>query len=298
MKFTVEQINKAFDSIPVATRKAMSVVSVDKVMQELAATHQVSLDKISQISGQITFVLIGLEKAGDFYDSIKSQTGLSDEVLIKLVDEINKKIFIPFRQAMIAFSYEPEEEVAENEPEAPSNPSIKLNFPGTPKTQEQNDRAILRSTDIELDEDPGEQVREALEDVSARSLDRDKLLRTLENPPKSEGLIKTPEVVRPSISGVGTSFNRESIKVPTNIVPPPVNILDKTNTPSHQENDISPIQKLAQSAGVVGTPEVSGTGIVGSKLQATFKIPKEVSNYTVPAIGEKKIQSDPYREPV
>lgn len=299
MKFTVEQINKAFESMSEAVRKSMSLVSVDKVMQEIAMSHQVPLDKMSQISGQVTFVLIGLEKAGDFYDSIKASTGLSDDVLIKIVDDINKKIFVPFRQAMVAFSYEPEpEEVLESEEVVKESAPIKLNFPSTLNSQEQNDKTILRSTDIEIEEDPGERVREALEDVNAQRLDRDKLLRTLENPPKSETSIKIPETTKPSIVGVNEDIGLQKIKIPTNIVPPTYRSVEKTEAPILASSPISPIQKLAQSAGVTTTPEVPSAGIVGSKLQATFKIPKEVSNYTVPSLGEKKVQSDPYREPV
>ncbi len=299
MAYTVEQINKAFESMSEAGRKAMSIVSVDKVMQGIAGTHQVSLDKMSQISGQVTFVLIGLEKASEFYDSVKSITGLPDDVLIKIVDEINKKIFVPYRQAMIAFSYEPEsEEVLESEEAVKENTPIKLNFPSTPNKQEQNDSAILRSTDIEIEEDPGEQVREALEDVDAKRLDRDKLLRTLENPPKSETSIKNPEVVKPLIIGKIEDTGLQKIKVPTNIVPPAPKVVEKLETPVIGNTSISPIQKLAQSKGVSTTPEVPSAGIVGSKLQATFKIPKEVSNYTVPGLGEKKTQGDPYREPI
>lgn len=299
MTYTVEQINKAFESMSEAARKSMSLVSVDKVMQEIAMSHQVPLDKMSQISGQVTFVLIGLEKASEFYDSVKSATGLSDDVLIKIVDEINKKIFVPFRQAMVAFSYEPEsEEVLESEEVVKENTPIKLNFPSTPEKQEQNDSAILRSTDIEIEEDPGEHVREALEDVDANRLDRDKLLRTLENPPKSETSIKTPEIIKPSVIGVNEGISLQKIKIPPTIVPPTPIVSEKTEVPIVASSTISPIQKLAQSAGVTTTPEVPKTGIVGSKLQATFKIPKEVSNYTVPGLGEKKIQGDPYREPI
>ncbi len=285
MAYTVQQIDKAFESISEAQHKAMSFVSVDKVMQELSSTHKITLEKMSQISGQITFVLIGLAKAGEFYDSIKSQTGLPDEVLIKLVDDINKKIFIPFRQAMIAFSYEPEPEEAEIEPEVENNPSIRLNFTTPDKTVEQNDRTILKSTDIEIEEDIGESVRTALDDADANKINRNELLRTLENPPKSEGSIKIQTQFNPVVVGMQNVVSAPRVQVPQNIVPPPI-----SRVPQNPANT-QPTQTTASN------PASALSGIVGSKLQATFKIPKETSDYTVPSISDKKI-SDPYREAV
>lgn len=280
MAYTVQQIDKAFESISEAQHKAMSFVSVDKVMQELSSAHKIPLEKMSQISGQITFVLIGLAKAGDFYDSIKSQTGLPDEVLIKLVDDINKKIFMPFRQAMIAFSYEPEHE--ETDPEVEKNPSIRLNFTTPDKPVEQNDRTILKSTDIEIEEDIGESVRTALDDVDANKINRSELLRNLENPPKSESSIKIQTQIKPVFIGMQNSVNTPRVQVTQNIVPPPISRVP---------------QNLANTQSTVSNLTSAPSGIVGSKLQATFKIPKETSDYTVPSISDKK-SSDPYREAV
>lgn len=286
MAYTVEQINKAFESRTEAHRKAMRFVDRDEVMRGLSSTYKLPLENMSQISGKILFVQLGLEKAGEFYDSIKSQTGLPDEVLIKLVDDINKKIFMPFRQAMIAFSYEPEpEEEEEIEPEAPSNPSIRLNFTTPDKPVEQNDRTILKSTDIEIEEDIGGPIRTALDDADANKINRSELLRTLENPPKSETSIKFLDASEQAVVGIQNVVNAPRIQVPQNIVPPPISRL-----PQNPANT-QPVQTT------ISNPAPALSGIVGSKLQATFKIPKETSDYTVPSISDKK-SSDPYREAV
>jgi len=298
MSYTVEQINKAFESRTEAHRKAMRLIDRDAIMRELSSSYKLPLEKMTTISGQILFVLLGLGKAGDFYDTVKSMTGLSDEVLIKLVGEINNKIFLPFRQAMIAFSYEPEpEEEIVLEPHV-TNPRITLNFPDPTTSTESSDTAILKSTGIEIDEDVGEGVREALEDASAQSINRDALLKTLENPPHVESSIQRPIQSTPVVTGIDNEVERKKIHFPQHIIPQvptgqpqgiPAFIGSNTQTTS-----IPPSTPILNPNPPTNTKSL---GIVGSKLQATFKIPAETSNYTVPIMGEKK-GGDPYRETV
>jgi len=146
MDYTAEQIEGAFNKMPPALKKAISVLKIADIMQTLGKRHGLHMDKISEMGGYVHLVLVGLLPAGELSANFKDSLSLPGIELNELIQEINDLILGPVRdkfRELETLSAEEETEAKEAAPEmiAPVKPLA----PSGPNSEE-----ILKTTGIDV----------------------------------------------------------------------------------------------------------------------------------------------------
>src|SRR3989304_7574010 len=120
MDYTAEQIEGAFNKMPPALKKAISVLKIADIMQTLGKRHGLHMDKISEMGGYVHLVLVGLLPAGELSANFKDSLSLPGIELNELIQEINDLILGPVRdkfRELETLSAEEETEAKEAAPE-------------------------------------------------------------------------------------------------------------------------------------------------------------------------------------
>ena len=65
-------------------------VPIGKIVLDMDVKHKMHIDDIDVLSNETILTMIGLEHPKDFPENVQKRTGLSDDELVNIVDEINK----------------------------------------------------------------------------------------------------------------------------------------------------------------------------------------------------------------
>lgn len=314
-QITSEQIKNAFDTLAPDVSRALSQLKINDLASTIGKKNNLHVDQIGSLSGLVSLKIIGLLSATEFPDVVREELHISDEQMIRVVDDVNTLIFKVLREKVIARAQIVVEEDADEESDTieVAIPVVEKPIAVAPadlpvKEEEKiamDEHSILKNSEIELEETP--LVIPIIESSHIKSLDREELLKTIEHPPASASSIAMP---------INTSSNT-NVFTPNRAPLPKIEVMPKsaTDIPKVQTIIAPPIkvtQKIepaeiplpqapsakTQAPQTPIAPTIS-QGLVSDKLQSTFKLPQQESNYSLPKVGNSpsvQTSTDPYRE--
>lgn len=97
MMYTIEQIDEAYNKLPKNLSIAIALNKTETKMAEIGKKFDIHIDKIGELDAEINYVLIGLAKSDDFYETMKTILGVSDEKAKEIFKDINEKVFTAIR---------------------------------------------------------------------------------------------------------------------------------------------------------------------------------------------------------
>lgn len=86
--------------IPPEVRDAITASDWERTIFNIGRAHKLHIDDIDVLSIETILTMIGLEHPKDFPENIKKRIGLSSEVLMDIVDEVNEQLFSKIREAL------------------------------------------------------------------------------------------------------------------------------------------------------------------------------------------------------
>ncbi len=100
MSYSAQQINKAFDELPIILSKAISDTDIEKKEIEILNKYKIHLDKLTILSNYITLTLIGVMETKEFEESILKDLDLPRETSLDIIKDVNEMIFLEIRKKM------------------------------------------------------------------------------------------------------------------------------------------------------------------------------------------------------
>jgi|ETNmetMinimDraft_35_1059890.scaffolds.fasta_scaffold31031_2 hypothetical protein len=117
MRYTKEQINERFQLLQPQVQNAVLSIEVAETIKSIAQKHQLHIDTTGTLNEEITYVMVGAEKATDFIKNLKMQLKLPDEKANAIAKDVNEKVFLKIRKLMMESTQKPETKV-QQEPKA------------------------------------------------------------------------------------------------------------------------------------------------------------------------------------
>lgn len=93
-------IQEQMQKIPAEVREAIEKSDWERVVFNIGRAHKMHVDDIDVLSIETILVMIGLSHPKDFPDHLQKATGMSDDTLMDIIDEINEKLFSKIREAL------------------------------------------------------------------------------------------------------------------------------------------------------------------------------------------------------
>lgn len=273
--YTPEQIKTAFENLPSVVVDALDTINLPKIISEIGTKYQIHIDTQGVLNSQVYFVLIGLTKAEDLPEKLKTSLEISEDRLAQVIKELNERIFQPIRENIrkneeIEHEAEEEKRLEEEEKRA----AVPM-----PETIETGENEILKKAGVEVSEAP---VETDPQKESGMNLNRSDMLSGLENPPETKiyKLNTSKETALPAPTTQIAPLSPE--------LPPHTEVTAPTATPPAEPHTL-PIHRSAD------------LDLVRSKLEAPQASPKtatdhSLQNITPQSAPAKKI--DPYREAI
>ena len=100
MRYSNELLNKKFEVLPKNIKEMMGSLKTAEIIQIITDKHQLHIDKAGILGDEITYVMVGAEKATDFIRNLKVQLKLPDEQANAIAKDVNEKLFLPMRESL------------------------------------------------------------------------------------------------------------------------------------------------------------------------------------------------------
>lgn len=93
-------IQEQMQKIPPEVREAIEKSDWERIVFNVGRAHKMHVDDIDVLSIETILTMIGLEHPKDFPVNVQKGTGMSDDLLMDVIDEINEKLFSKIREAL------------------------------------------------------------------------------------------------------------------------------------------------------------------------------------------------------
>lgn len=100
MEYPYEKIEEQLMKLPEDLQRAVTSVGVAELIRQIANDNKLLIDQSDTFFGLTTYVMLGLLPMKDFKQSLMSELRISELVAIKLIQEINEKIFAKVRESL------------------------------------------------------------------------------------------------------------------------------------------------------------------------------------------------------
>lgn len=88
-------VAEQFNSLPPNTKRAIDSIPWRQRVKEVANTNNLDQNQATLLEQETVFVLIGLEKFGDYISNIIKEVGLSEETACSVTQAIADRVFDP-----------------------------------------------------------------------------------------------------------------------------------------------------------------------------------------------------------
>lgn len=109
IKLTADQIQTAYRKLPQDIRDAYFSEDVTEKIEALGQKHRLHIDQLGELSNQISLILLGLAKPGDFKMAVMNQLKIDQTTTDNLTTDINNQIFLPIRESLQKLSSSPDQ---------------------------------------------------------------------------------------------------------------------------------------------------------------------------------------------
>lgn len=93
-------IEEQMKRIPAEVREAISASDWERTVFNIGRAHKLHIDDIDVLSVETILTMIGLEHPKDFNENLQKRTGIKNDTLYEIVDEINERLFSKIRRAL------------------------------------------------------------------------------------------------------------------------------------------------------------------------------------------------------
>ncbi|MEN9621609.1 MAG: hypothetical protein RLZZ67_43 [Candidatus Parcubacteria bacterium] len=111
MDFSKDQKKEAYKNLNERQKEFVSSESVSQTLQAIGERQGFLLDKTGILSDVVFAALLGLVKITEINSVIESKLGISGQKQQDLLNDINEKIFLPFRQVLVEGTTPTEEKI-------------------------------------------------------------------------------------------------------------------------------------------------------------------------------------------
>lgn len=99
-EFTKDQKQYAYKRLDEREKEFISSDEMAELYQQIGATHGLLLDATGKMSNIVFLALIGLIKASEVKERLRRSLNLPDHQLDALINDLNEKIFVPYRKVV------------------------------------------------------------------------------------------------------------------------------------------------------------------------------------------------------
>lgn len=97
---SAEEVQKAYDSVPQEIRAIIDGPELVSLIPTIGAKHQLHVDQMGVLEGEITDVLIGFENTKDFTANIERGLGIDKTKANAITQDVNDLLFLKIRESM------------------------------------------------------------------------------------------------------------------------------------------------------------------------------------------------------
>jgi hypothetical protein len=168
-QYSDEQVKERFDNLPNDIKTAITSVDFAKTLQFIGEENNLHYDKLDILFEEVGFVMLGFKSVKDFANTLSSRLGMQMSEILPVVKGVDELIFKPIKESL-------EKNVETHEE--------KNEYTFIDKSEEDSHLPKMKdASDGELHENNTED----------EGLNRDDILKEIENPTKSNKTNVTPE---------------------------------------------------------------------------------------------------------
>ncbi|MBX4209352.1 hypothetical protein KW799_01505 [Candidatus Parcubacteria bacterium] len=109
MRISQEILQNKLASIPEEIRQQAISDAVATTLSQIAKDHNLHIDQAGVLDEETLYVMLGLEKADGFTGKLRERLGISQEIAVEIVKDVNEKVFLSIRESLMKM-HESEEE--------------------------------------------------------------------------------------------------------------------------------------------------------------------------------------------
>lgn len=223
-----KEVRTRFSLLPEDVQKMLISSEYQMKLYEIAKKEKLTYEQLGTLELETTMVLLGMTEPEEFSGEIKTALGIADATIDDMIKEINQQVFAPIRESMKKI-YSAKEQADEAVNGALSN-GAKI------------DEKVLEKSGIEIEKKGTDEVKiqdEIREEVGGK-LNRNDLLKGIENPPKSS----TPSFVTQKMTQPSSIPKQETSYTPKNITSSPQAPVAPTPPASTSKPAIDPYREI------------------------------------------------------
>src|SRR3989344_3095661 len=93
-----ESIKQIMPMLPLPIRKYLASGQYSVVAQNLMRKYALHIDQGGILERELMLLLMGIEDPEEFASSLKSEAAIPEEMMLRIMDDINREVFVPLRQ--------------------------------------------------------------------------------------------------------------------------------------------------------------------------------------------------------
>ncbi len=100
IELTPQKLKEIYKKLPEDLKEAMSSVDSSEIIQNIGRKHQLTVDKMGELAGEIGLVMLGLTHPRDFISNLSQRLGVDKEKAGKIAEDANGQIFAKVRESL------------------------------------------------------------------------------------------------------------------------------------------------------------------------------------------------------
>ena len=93
-----ESISQVMHTLPPVIRDYLAQGKHTQVVRDLVAKHDLRIDQAGVLEREVMLLLMGIEKPEEFIQALSDDARLGKDVVTRLAQDVNEKIFVPLRK--------------------------------------------------------------------------------------------------------------------------------------------------------------------------------------------------------
>lgn len=295
-KVSDKELQKRFEKLPESLRTALRSVDSAKKVLDIGRKYALHVDKIAELGAETGMVILGFTHPGQFLVRLTRRLGLPEENVRPIAQEINTEVFLKIREALKEINGEG---MGQSTVRTVPEPA-RMATPQPPGRDDETVAAISARQMPQPQNTPagksGYNSAPPTRALGEEALDREAILRDIENPPPTRFSPPTPTASMPT---------SKSDAVPPKPVPPSEPATASQTGSTHEttaerKDSLTDVSNLSVAAATERAPESTPAVPVveqPSTEKPTDIIDQKLSQTTTSGKSESRYSVDPYREP-
>lgn len=99
-KFTVDEIQNKFDSLPEELQEAITSSDVNDALEDIAKQNGLQLDQLGELVDLVGLIILGLVPSSDFIREFSREAEVSEKQARRIAEDVNGQIFAKLRTSI------------------------------------------------------------------------------------------------------------------------------------------------------------------------------------------------------